>query len=156
MMRKFTIVLLVIAAGIFAGCESTSTTKSKPNSSVSDLLKKLQNLDSLKIVSCNYTITQTSKQSRLPAPSDTQLELTGSVTLSDESFSMIKSKYNWQPVSQTEIPQSLLSILPEGDFLVSKKFNESFETNSGYKFGFVVRLANDSSKILYISAKYFN
>jgi len=50
------------------------------------------------------------------------------------------------------IPQALRDLLPEGDLLVSPKFNESFTQNKAYVHGFAVLPADDGSKRIYFIA----
>ena len=150
-LTRLTIILLNLL--FVSGCgESRETSVS--GSSVSDLLKKLPNLKCFGIQSCNYTVKTSTIRGRLevPAPSDTQLTLKGSVVLSEDGFKELTSKFNWKSVERQDVPDSLLEVLPPGHVMVSQKLNESFSQNPTYWYGFVARLTSDNSKRIYLVA----
>ena len=130
-----------------SGRKSSSPTVS--SSSVPDLLERLPNLNPIGIDSCSYAVEKSTANSLVPSPSDTKLELKGSAKLSEGNSKRIRSRFDWKQIARADIPKSLLDIVPSGDILVSEKLNESFADNPRYAHGFVIMLADESSRTIF-------
>ena len=145
-----------LVLGVIVMCHSACGPATPPAStthstSVSDLLKAVPNLNSLDIVAVDYATTRSTVSGGVPSPSDTLLELQGTVDLSDSSALKLKSRFDWKATRRDDIPAGLLSILPSGDYQVSTKLNDSFAKNPTYAYGFIVVVANSWGR-LYVLA----
>jgi len=151
--RQSALVLVPLVLALLSGCTGASSKTSVVRStSVADLQKHLPNLGPLGIVSCNYTVVVTSKSDWVPSPSDTRLELRGSLTLSQAGAAELKSRYRWRPAGQGEVPARLLAILPPGGVLVSQELNEAFDQSPGYPHGFAAVAVRDGWSRMYFLA----
>ena len=152
--RIFRMAMLVVAVGLAGGCEVPEARTSSKGSDKTKLVSWLVNLKEFDVTSCEYTLNKSSdtKFGRLPSPADTRMELTGFAELSDEGLAKLKADFDWAPAKRTEVPPALRALLPEGDILVSPKFNESFAPNKAFVHGFAVLPADDKAKRVYFLA----
>lgn len=99
--------------------------------SVPELRDRLPNLSGYQILACEYTHrTETESGFPVPAPSDTMLELSGTMTLSPESESSLRSDFMWVETPHSKLPRVAQSIVPKDvRVLVSEGFHETFSRN---------------------------
>ena len=152
-LRVVAMVFIILVFSAFWGCgKSTNTKPPVSKSSVSGLLAALPNLKSLGIESCSYTFEKSTARSLVPSSSDVKVTVRGSAQLSEEGFKTLRSRFEWKPISRSDVPESLLAIVPAGDILYSQKFNESFDDNpiNSYTNGFVVILTGGDSRSIFL------
>lgn len=149
--RVITVTALLVWILYMAGCgRATPRSSIVRESTVSNLVEKLPNLAVCDIRSCDYTVTSVTSPGRVPAPSDTKLELTGLATLSDRAAEALETRFQWEPVARTEIPAVLLPLLPEGAVLGSRGLNKTFAENPTYAHGIILVLADDRRTIYFL------
>ena len=153
--------IAVVLIHLLGGCSPNETSsKTKSSTSVTDLLAKLPNLRPFGMESCSYTITWSTVSSgkrSVPGPSDTRVELKGSVQLSEEGFKTLKSQFEWAPIPRADVPASLAKIAPSGGLLYSWKLNKSFHDNPDLGADFVVIPAKgDSRSVYFLSSNVSN
>ena len=148
----FPLICLILAL-LISGCgRSGGNGPEVSHSSVLDLMTILPNMKAFDVESCDYTVCKSTESSRVPSPSDTKIEVKGTAVLSEESSKRIRSQFDWKIIARTDLPKSILTILPNGDFLGSAKLNETFTDNPTYAHGFVIVLGDSSSRTLYFLA----
>ncbi len=154
LMRMVTITLVFLVTTVLGGCRGkTQSGTSAEQTSVMKLLKRLDNFKTFNIESCSFHIKKTYAPSgMLPSPSETSLELSGWIVLSEKDAKMLKSSFDWEPIARQNIPEALLAKVPPGDVLVSQKLNGSFASNGTYANGLIIVLVSDGWKKIYFLA----
>jgi len=106
--------------------------------SIPDLLKLLPNLKSLKPESCAFERIAATKKSDLPSPSDTTIKVIGWIQMEKSDLDQFRSEDRWNALNPKAIPSDLKNRLPGGRWLVSTKWNRSFNTNPTMAHGILL------------------
>ena len=150
-------VVAAIVSGVVLMClfscgRATPAVTTTNSTSVTEMLKAMPNLNVFDVDSVDFTITRSTAPARgVPSPSDTRLELSGTVDLSADAAEKLKNSFDWKAARRANIPAKMLPILPPGDYLISAKLNDSFTQNTTYAHGYVV-VINGNLGRLYVLA----
>jgi len=104
----------------------------------------------VEVTNCDFSVTSTRVGRGVPSPSDTLVQLEGTVDLSNDGAVYLQTHFKWDVTRREDIPKSLQTSLPIGDFLVSKELNETFSKNPTYRHGFVVVMKDNWSRTYFL------
>jgi hypothetical protein len=118
---------------------------------IPNLLKKVfPGLQPAQIDSCQYAFESQTKSDLVPAPSDTRIQVKGSIRFTAQAAQELQSKYSWTPVSHAQLPPALASDLSSHkNLFTSAQFNQSFEKNATYTWGYVATPESEKCQVLY-------
>lgn len=125
---------------------------SSANTSVQQLKQALPNIAMLDIKSSKYEVFRNSSFSFIPSPSDQQDAIRGIFSLPEEQVAYIESKYGWRFVSREELPEFFIATIPEGDCFMSDEMNVSFNDNSYFAHGLIVRIGGEESVFYFLAS----
>ena len=139
--------LFMILVSLLIACRESGSNKNSSAKIYRDksrLMKLFRNLSEYEITACAYRVSCETKPVRfpsVPAPSDTKIEVWGSVTFSEIDAQKIQQNFSWKPADPALLPAKLKHALKENDLSklkVSADFSKTFESNPTFTNDVVV------------------
>lgn len=146
---KIYLILLVMAGLMAGGCSKRHTSETwRPTAQ--DIKERLRNLKDVAIESTDLVYETTTVRSVVPSPSDTQVTITGKISISKDEAGRLKDQYAWTAIERSSIPAKLNAIIPKGALKSSETFNQTFDQNGLFVSGVIVVL-DDAYETMYIT-----